>query len=157
MNLNQVYKKHKNENFSCNTFTTGFKICLCARHFHSSVCPHELFWWHFANSSKLLKNHLITENLNEVKSSSLKKLFFKSLKKSAKCCQKIPCGQTDESKHLAYRHILKPVVKVHEENFSFLCFFSLPAIRHADPHWFSNNSERNFQPQAKGSQRKGKK
>ena len=66
----------------------------------------------FANSSKLLKKHLITENLNEVKSSSLKKLFFKSLEKSAKCCQKIPCGQTDESKCLAHRHILKPVVKV---------------------------------------------
>ena len=73
MNLNQVYEKHKNENFSYNTFTTGFKICLYARHFDSSVCPHEIFWWHFANSSKLLKNHLIAENLNEVKSSSLKK------------------------------------------------------------------------------------
>ena len=86
MNLNQVYEKHNNENFSCSTFTTGFKICLYARHFDSSVCPHE---WHFADSSKLLKNHLITENFNEVKSSSLKKLFFKSLEKSVKCHQKI--------------------------------------------------------------------
>ena len=135
MNLNQVYEKHKNENFSSCTFTTGFKICLYARCFDSSVCPHKIFWWHFANSSKLLKNYLIAENLNEVKSSSLKKLFFKSLEKLAKSSQKIPCGQTDESKSLAYRHILKLVVKVHEEKFSFLCFFSLPAIRHAEPPW----------------------
>ena len=133
MNQNQVYEKHKNENFSYSTFTTGFKICLYARHFDSSVCQHEIFGWHFADSSKLLKSYLIAENLNEVKSSSLKKQFFKSSEKSAKYRQKIPYGQTDESKHLAYRHILKPVVKVHEEKFSFLCFFSLPAIRHADP------------------------
>ena len=137
MNLNKIYEKHKNENLSYSTFTTGFKICLYARHFNSSVCPHEFFWRHFADSSKLLKNHLIAENLNEVKSSSLKKLFFKSLEKAAKCRQKIPCGQTDESKPLAYRHILKPIVTVHEEKFSFLCFFSLPAIRHADPPWMS--------------------
>ena len=84
-------------------------------------------------SSSLLKNHLIAENLNEVKSSSLQKLFFKSLEKSAKCRQKISCGQTDESKRLMYRHILKPVTKVHKEKFSFLCFFSLAAIRHTDP------------------------
>ena len=63
--------------------------------------------------------------LESVKSSSLKILFFKSLEKLAKCHQKIPCGQTDESKRLAYRHILKPVVKVHEEKFSFLFFFSV--------------------------------
>ena len=40
---------------------------------------------------------------------------------------------TDESKHLAYRHILKTVVKVVEEKFNFLCFSSLPAIRRVDP------------------------
>ena len=48
------------------------------------------------------------------------KIVFQKL---AKCRQKIPCGQTDESKRPVYRLILKPVVKVHEEKFSFLCFF----------------------------------
>ena len=56
-----------------------------------------------------------------------------SLEESAKCHQKILCGHTDESKQLAYRHILKTVVKVVEEKFNFLCFSSLPAIRRADP------------------------
>ena len=41
-----------------------------------------------ANSSKLLKNHLIAGNLTEVKSSSLAKWFFKSLGELAKCHQK---------------------------------------------------------------------
>ena len=36
-------KKHKNDNLSSCTFTTGFKICLYARHFDSSVCPHGIF------------------------------------------------------------------------------------------------------------------
>ena len=40
---------------------------------------------HLTDSPKLLKNNLIAENLNEVKSSSLTKLFFKSLGESAKC------------------------------------------------------------------------
>ena len=64
-----------------------------------------------ADSSQLLKNHLIAENLNAVKSSSLTKLFFKSLEDSAKCHQKISLGQTDELKWLTYRHIFKTVVK----------------------------------------------
>ena len=77
--------------------------------------------------------HLIVENLNEVKSSSLTEWFFKSLEESAKCRQENLCGQTVESKPLAYRHILKTVVKVVEEKFKFLCFSSLPAIRCVDP------------------------
>ena len=76
---------------------------------------------------------MIAANLNEVKSSSLTKWFFKSLEELAKCHQKILCGHTGEPKHLAYRHILKTVVKVVEEKFKFLCFFSLPTICHADP------------------------
>ena len=47
--------------------------------------------------------------------------------------QKILCGHTDESKHLANRYILKTFVKVVEEKFKFLCFSSLPAIHYADP------------------------
>ena len=42
------------------------------------------------------------------------KWFFKSLEESAKCHQRILCEQTDESKCLVYRHILKTVVKVVE-------------------------------------------
>ena len=62
-------------------------------------------------------------------------MIFKSLEEAAKCRQKILCGHTDESKHLVYRYILKTVVKVVEEKSKFLCFSSLPAIRHADPSW----------------------
>ena len=43
MNLNQVYKKQKNENFSSITFTTVFKICLYGPCFDSSVYPHGIF------------------------------------------------------------------------------------------------------------------
>ena len=98
-------KKHKNENFSSCTFTTGFKICQYARCFDSSVCPNGTFWRYF---SKLLKNNFF----NEFDLTSAIKCFFKSLEELAKCHQNISCGQTDESKCLAYRHILKPVVKV---------------------------------------------
>ena len=113
-------EKHTKFNFFCTTFTTVFKICLYASSFDSSVCPHKIFWWHFANSSKLLKI------VNELDFTSFKfsaiKWFFKSLEESAKCHQKFLCGHTDESKCLAYRHFLKAVVKVVEEKFSFLYF-----------------------------------
>ena len=115
-------EKHKNLNFSSSTFTTVFKICLWARCFDSSVCPHKIFWRHFADSSKLLKNHFVNElDLTSFKFAVIK-WFFKSLEKLAKCHQKILCGHSDESKYLAYIHILKTVVKVMEEKFNFLCF-----------------------------------
>ena len=62
-----------------------FKICLYTRHFDSSVCSHALFSWHFANSSKLLKNNFFNElDLTSFKFSAIK-WFFKSLEKLAKC------------------------------------------------------------------------
>ena len=61
---------------------------------------------------KFIKKHLIAENLNEVKSSSLTILFFKSSENLAKCHQKMSLGQTDELKWLVYRHILKTFLKV---------------------------------------------
>ena len=113
---------HKHLNFSSTTFSTVFKICLYARCFESSVCEHKIFWWHFANFSKLLKKHFVNElDLTSFKFAAIK-WFFKSLE-LAKCCQKKLCGHTDESKHLAYRHILKTVVKVVEEKFNFFVFF----------------------------------
>ena len=116
-------KKHKNLNFFSTTFTTVFKICLYARCFDSSVCPHKIFWWHFADSSKLLKNHFVNElDLTSFKFAAIK-WFFKSLEESAKCCQKIFCGHNDESKCLAYKHILKTVVIGVEEKFNFFVFF----------------------------------
>ena len=115
-------EKPKNLNFSSTTFITVFKICLYARCFDSSVCPNKILWWHFADSSKLLKNYFVNElDLTSFKFAAIK-WFFKSLGESAKCCQKILCGHTDESKCLAYRHILKTVVKVVKEKFNFLCF-----------------------------------
>ena len=94
-------EKYKNLNFSSTTFTTVFIICLYENGF---------------------ENHLIAASLNEDKSSSLTKWFFKSLEELAKCHKKILCGHTDDSKCLAYRHILKTVVKVVEEKLIFLCF-----------------------------------
>ena len=92
------------------------------RCFDSSVCPHKIFSWHFANSSKLLENNFVNElDLTSFKFAAIK-WFFKSLEELAKCHQKILCGHTDESKHLAHKHILKTVVKVVEEKFNFLCF-----------------------------------
>ena len=82
---------------------------------------------------------MIAANLNEVKLSSLTEWFFKSLEELAKCHQKILCEHTDESKHLAHRHIFKIVVKVVEEKFKFLCFSSLSAICRADPPSGSKN------------------
>ena len=85
-----------------------------------------------------MKNYFVNElDLTSFKFAAIK-WFFKSLEESAKCCQKILCGHTDESKCLAYRHILKTVVKVVEEKFNFLCFsrfkfISLHAIHRADP------------------------
>ena len=94
------------------------------RCFDSSVCPHKIFSWHFANSSKLLKNNFVNElDLTSFKFAAIQ-WFFKSLEESEKCHQKILCGHTDESKCLANKHILKTVVKVVEEKFNFL-YFSL--------------------------------
>ena len=115
-------EKHKHLNFSSTTFTTVLKICLYARCFDSSVCPHKFFWQHFADSSKLLKNHFVNElDLTSFKFAAIK-WFFKSLEELAKYHQKILCRITDESKCLVYRHILKRVVKVVEEKLNFLCF-----------------------------------
>ena len=100
------------------------KACMLDVLFHQYV-QHKIFWCHFANSSKLLKNHFVNElDLTSFKFSATK-WFFKSLEELAKCHQKIACGHTDESKCLAYRHILKTVVKVVEEKFHFLCFLEL--------------------------------
>ena len=61
------------------------------------------------------------------------KMVFQKFRKLAKWRQKILCSHTDESKHLAFRHILKTIEKVMEEKFKFFCFSSLPAIRRAGP------------------------
>ena len=71
---------------------------------------------HMEFSDGTLLNFLQNNFFNKLDLTSFKfsaiKWFFKSLEESAKCHQKIPCGQIDESKCLAYRYILKPVVKV---------------------------------------------
>ena len=49
-------------------------------------------------------------------------LFSQSFEELAKCSQNLSCGQCDVSKRLAYRHILKSIVKRLEEKnqkFSF--------------------------------------
>ena len=63
---------------------------------------------------------MIAENLNEV---HWHILFSQSFEELVKCSQNMSCGQCEVSKHLAYRHILKSIVKKLEEknqDFSFL-------------------------------------
>ena len=62
---------------------------------------------------------MIAENLNEV---HWHILFSQSLEELAKCSQNMSCGQCEVSKRLAYKHILKSIVKKIEEKnqkFSF--------------------------------------
>ena len=88
----------------------------------------QIFHMEFSDGTLLIllnfkKNNFVNEiDLTSFKFTAIIR-FFKSLQESAKCKQKIPCGQTDESKHLAYRHILETVVKVLEEKFKIFVFF----------------------------------
>ena len=44
--------------FSFSSFTVNFTICLYTRHFDTSHCPNDIFWLHFASSSKRWENNL---------------------------------------------------------------------------------------------------
>ena len=88
--------------FSSSFFTIDFKICLYARCVDNSHYPHDILWLHFANSSKLWENKNV-------------KLFSQSFEELAKCSHNMSCGQCEVSTHLAYRHILKSIVKKLEE------------------------------------------
>ena len=93
MNLIKVYSSSKKVLFlvfSFNSFTIDFKICLYTRRFDKSHCPHDTFWLHIANSSKLWENKMYQINLIELHSSWFGTFCFQ---------------------HLAYRHILKSIVK----------------------------------------------
>ena len=61
--------------------------------------------------------------------------FLKSFEELAKCSQNMSCGQCEVSKRLAYRHILKSIVKKLEEKNQklealFELFYSLPKFIH---------------------------
>ena len=65
------------------------------------------------------KNNLIADNLNEV---HWHISFSQSFEELAKCSRNVSCGQCDVSKCLAYRYMLKSIVKKLEEKnqkFSF--------------------------------------
>ena len=51
--------------FSFSSFTIDFKICLYVRRFDKSRCPHNIFWLHFVNSTKLWENKICQINLNK--------------------------------------------------------------------------------------------
>ena len=51
------------------------------------------------------------------------KLFSQSFGELTRCSQNMPCGQCEVSKRLAYRHILKSIVKKLEEKNQKLSFF----------------------------------
>ena len=84
---------------SSSFFTIDSEICLYARCFDTSHCPHDIFWLRLVNSPKLQENNLITENLNEV---HWHILFSQSFEELAKCSQNMPCGQCEVSKCLLY-------------------------------------------------------
>ena len=89
--------------FSSRFFTIDFKICLYARCFDTSHCPYDIFWLHFANSSKVWENKMC--QWTSFKFSAIK-LFSQSFGELTRCSQNMSCGQCEVSKHLAYRHIL---------------------------------------------------
>ena len=138
----QVPKKLNFWFFSSSFFTIDFKICLYARRFDTSHCPHDIFWLRLVNSPNLWENNLIAEKLNEV---HWHILFSQSFEELAKCSQNMSCGQCDVSKCLAYTHILKSIVKKLEEKnqkfrfsklwFNFvsshaICHAALPPLLH---------------------------
>ena len=62
-------------------------------------------------------------------------LYSQSFEELAKCSQSMSCGQCEVSKRLAYRHILKSIVKKLEEINQKFKFVSSRAIcRTAPPH-----------------------
>ena len=90
-----------------------------AKYFDSPVFPNGIFPLHFAQSTKLCEKLFDCRELQWTSLKFIDKLFSTEL---AKCHQIIPCEQTDQSKCLMYRHILKTVVKVFSEKNSLLCF-----------------------------------
>ena len=106
--------------FSSSFFTIDFKICLYDRCFDTSHCPHDIFWLHFANSSKLWENKMCQWNSFKF---SVIKLFSQSFGELTRCSQNMSCGQCEVSKRLVYRHILKSIVKKLEEKIQKFSFF----------------------------------
>ena len=60
--------------FSSSFSTIDFKICLYARRFDTSHYSHDIFWLHFANSSKLWENKMCQVNFIQVLCDQI--LFF---------------------------------------------------------------------------------
>ena len=121
-NLIKVYSSSKKLNFwffSSSFFTIDFKICLYARCFDTSHCPHDIFWLHLVNSPKLWENNLIAENFGMKFIDTF--CFLKGLK-NLQSVVKIHHVDNVISNCLVYRHILKSIVKKLEEKnqkFSF--------------------------------------
>ena len=57
---------------------------------------------------------------------SVIKLFSQCFGELTRCSQSMSCGQSEVSKHLVYRHILKSIVKkLEEKNQKFSFFWNL--------------------------------
>ena len=106
--------------FSSSFFTIDFKIFLYARGFDTSYCPHNIFWLHFVNSSKLWENKMCQWTSCKF---SVIKLFSQSFGELTRCSQNMSCGQCEVSKCLAYNHILKSIVRKLEEKNQKFNFF----------------------------------
>ena len=77
------------------------------------VLIHQFVHMEFSDSTLLiLLNFKKKIFFNELELTSFKFSAIKSLEELTRWRQKIPCGQTDESKHVGYRHILKTVAEV---------------------------------------------
>ena len=78
------------------------------------------FDYTFANYSKLWENKMC--QWTSFKFSAIK-LFSQCFGELTRCTQNMSCGQCEVSKHLAYRYILKSIVKKLEENNQKFSFF----------------------------------
>ena len=103
----QVPKKLNFWLFSSSFFTIDFKICLYARCFDTSHCPHDIFWLHLVNCPKLWKTIWSLKTWMKF----IGTFCFLKVLKNWQCNQNMSCGQCELSKCLVYRHILKSIVK----------------------------------------------
>ena len=89
------------------------------------LIPHIVHLTYFDYTLPILQNFEKTKCANELHSISAIKLFSQSFGELSRCSQNMSCGQCEVSKCLAYRHILKSIVKKLEEKTQKFSFFGI--------------------------------
>ena len=89
------------------------------------LIPHIVHMTYFDYTLPILQNFEKTKCANEspFKFSAIK-LFSQSFGELTRCSQNMSCGQSEVSKCLVYRHILKSIVKKLEEKNQKFIFFN---------------------------------